>query len=726
MTDLGRGSGSEPWHPGDPLYGDPDRAARDTPAGSWDQYGAPRQSPQAQQPPQPAPPRPEYPQQGDPGAWAASAGPEGPYGAGPGDPYPAPPSGAYPAGDAYGGADPYAGADPYMGQGGYPAQARYPAPDPYERQRPGGQDPCVQPAPGQDPYGQDPYVQPAPGQDPYGQDSYGQDPPGQDPYGHDPYGRDPCGQDPYGHDPYDQSPSGQDPYGRDPYGRNPPGQDPRGQDPRGQDPLPPGPHGGDTHAPGPYGQPEGFGAPGPGHPGAGGGPPGPGPGGYGDPGHDPRDPYAQAHRQEPHAAPHHDGQNTGRRRRPQPATAPGDAPETGAGGDPHPFFADGGDGGGDARDGYDDGGYDEPPGRGDRGRRKGRKQGRAGRSGVACLVVLVVLGGGVGAVTWYGYNLYQDNFGAAPDYSGGGRGSVQVEIPKGAFSADIAKILFDNGVIKSAQAFVDAARADDEAARSIQPGVYTLKKEMSAADALKVLTDTRNLNTLIVAEGLRATQVYAAIDAKLGLKKGTTQKAAKDADLGLPKMAKGNPEGFLYPSRYSVGDSTKPVDLLKQMVKQAEAEYQRDDLDEAAKGVGRSPYEVIVIASVIQAEAQAEKDFGKVSRVIYNRLNTDATLGRLDMDSTINYALGRSTLDTSKVDTGIDHPYNTYRIKGLPPGPIGNPGHQAIKAALNPTDGDWVYFVTVKAGDTRFTADINEHNRNVQEFNRNQREGKSG
>jgi UPF0755 protein len=109
---------------------------------------------------------------------------------------------------------------------------------------------------------------------------------------------------------------------------------------------------------------------------------------------------------------------------------------------------------------------------------------------------------------------------------------------------------------------------------------------------------------------------------------------------------------------------------------------------------------------------------GKVARVIFNRLERGMPL---QMDSTINYALGRSTLATSTRDTRIDSPYNSYQRMGLPPTPIGNPGEEAMRAAIDPTPGDWLYFVTVKPGDTRFTADYAEHQHNVDEFNRNRR-----
>lgn len=109
---------------------------------------------------------------------------------------------------------------------------------------------------------------------------------------------------------------------------------------------------------------------------------------------------------------------------------------------------------------------------------------------------------------------------------------------------------------------------------------------------------------------------------------------------------------------------------------------------------------------------------GKVARVIYNRLDQGMPL---QMDSTINYALNRSTLDTRDSDTKINSPYNTYTRMGLPPTPIGNPGEEAVRAATSPPQGDWLYFVTVKPGDTRFTSSFEEQQRNVAEFNKNKK-----
>jgi UPF0755 protein len=229
-----------------------------------------------------------------------------------------------------------------------------------------------------------------------------------------------------------------------------------------------------------------------------------------------------------------------------------------------------------------------------------------------------------------------------------------------------------------------------------------------------MMLDPASQNAMIIAEGLRATAVYHKIDSKLGLKAGTTAADVKGVNLGLPSWANGNVEGFLFPSKYSVGKGMKPVDLVKEMVNRAKAEFTQDGLEDGARKAGRSPRDILNIASLVQAEAQQQDDFGKVSRVIFNRLAQNTALG---FDSTINYALGRSTLTTTAKDTQYPSPYNTYLHKGLPPGPIDNPGHQAIEAALNPTPGNWLYFVTVKPGDTRFTNSYAEHQRNVAEFN---------
>lgn len=221
--------------------------------------------------------------------------------------------------------------------------------------------------------------------------------------------------------------------------------------------------------------------------------------------------------------------------------------------------------------------------------------------------------------------------------------------------------------------------------------------------------------TLMIPEGRRASQVYEEVDRRLDLKPGSTLKAASTVDLKLPEEAEGNPEGYLFPATYPIDDATEPVGLLRYMADTARKYFGADHVTAGAQRNNVSVYDTVTIASIVQAEADTASDMGKVARVVYNRLLKDMPL---QMDSTINYALKRSTLDTTTADTQLESPYNSYRIKGLPPTPIGNPGEEALRAAVSPTPGPWLYFVTVGPGDTRFTDSYDEQQKNVEEFNR--------
>ncbi len=123
------------------------------------------------------------------------------------------------------------------------------------------------------------------------------------------------------------------------------------------------------------------------------------------------------------------------------------------------------------------------------------------------------------------------------------------------------------------------------------------------------------------------------------------------------------------------------------------------------------------MASLVQAEGQPA-DFAKVSRVIYNRLDQGM---KLQLDATVNYALGRSTLKLTNQDITVDSPYNTYKVTGLPPTPINSPGEQALEAALAPAAGDWLYYVTVNptTGETKFTSSYSEFLKFKAEFQAN-------
>lgn len=230
--------------------------------------------------------------------------------------------------------------------------------------------------------------------------------------------------------------------------------------------------------------------------------------------------------------------------------------------------------------------------------------------------------------------------------------------------------------------------------------------------------DDSRPTTLVVPEGWRASQVYAAVDEVLDLPAGTTKNSLAKADLKLPDEAGGNPEGYLFPSTYPLQEKTTPQKLLSRMVDTADKKFNGAPIAAGAQRNAMNVYQAVTVASIVQAEAAAKADMGKVARVIFNRLERGMPL---QMDSTVNYALNRTTPRTTAADTEVDSPYNSYQRMGLPPTPIDNPGEDAVRAAINPTPGDWLYFVTVKPGDTRFTADYAEHQRNVAESDAEQK-----
>ncbi|MFF4789745.1 endolytic transglycosylase MltG [Streptomyces sp. NPDC001276] len=421
---------------------------------------------------------------------------------------------------------------------------------------------------------------------------------------------------------------------------------------------------------------------------------------------DPADPYGQqaaaygAQQPDPYGTPEaYPPPEPPGRRRAEPEPRPDWDPDPEAVQEDHAFFA------GDGEDDEEGDDPNEGRGRGDRKGRGGKGKDKKRRSGCACLVVALVFGGGTAGVVYYGYQFYQDRFAAAPDYAGDGINEmVTVEIPKGAGGYDIGRALKAAGVVKSVDAFV-AAQSQVPNGGQIQAGAYLLKKQMSAASAVTMMLDPKSQSNVLVKPGERNALVYEDIDKRLELAAGTTQKiAAKQyKDLGLPKWAQNNSqikdplEGFLYPGTYAAAKGMKPEAVLKEMVKQADEAYVRYKLADKAKELNLDdPFQLVTVASLVQAEGKTHDDFRKMAEVIYNRLkptNTE-TNQLLQFDSTFNYLKGQSNIHISEKEINSNqNPYNTYTHKGLPPGPIGNPGDDALKAALNPTEDGWIYFV---------------------------------
>jgi UPF0755 protein len=349
-----------------------------------------------------------------------------------------------------------------------------------------------------------------------------------------------------------------------------------------------------------------------------------------------------------------------------------------------------------------------------RGRRSGRRQGgrrrrrRRGPFG-ALLSVLVIVA--LVAGIFYGGREVVSRFGATPDYTGQGEGTVTIEVKEGDSSSDIAVTLVKAGVVKSEKAFNDAARGDSRAL-SIQPGFYTLRRHMSGASAFALLLDpSSRAGHVTVPEGKTVDETLTLLSEKLGTPVDGLKAALRDSSaLGLPRYAGGRAEGFLFPTTYDLPEDAKPVDILRRMVEAYKENVDQDELARGAQALHRSPYEVLIVASLVEKEGITD-DFGKIARVLYNRLDKGM---RLQLDSTVNYALHRNNIRVGAEQLAVDSPYNTYKVEGLPPTPISNPGLAAIEAALHPTPGGWLYFVkATKDGHSAFAVTLDEHNANV-------------
>jgi UPF0755 protein len=366
--------------------------------------------------------------------------------------------------------------------------------------------------------------------------------------------------------------------------------------------------------------------------------------------------------------------------------------------------------------------------RSNRGDSAGR--GRGGRTAVALLMSLVIIGALVGGV-WYGFNKIGDFF-AAPDYNSGGTGEVTVTVLANQTAADIGAELERLDVVKSQKAFVQAAK-ENPRSKEIQPGVYQLRKQMRAADALALLLDretSRQVLKFTVPEGKTVKEVLDIAAKATNLPLAEFEAATKDlAALGIPdwwfkrqdgKQVAQSLEGFLFPQTYEFDPGTKPLEIVKTMVQHfmdVAAKLKFVDRVQAERKI--SPFEALITASLAQAEAGVPGDLGKIARVAYNRAYVKKM--PLQFDVTANYwlqlqgkpAKPSGQLTASELDDP-NNPYNTVSKIGLPVGPINNPGEEALLGAMDPPPGEWLFFVAIdKAGNSAFAVTADEHDANV-------------
>ncbi|MET3806448.1 UPF0755 protein [Nakamurella sp. UYEF19] len=361
------------------------------------------------------------------------------------------------------------------------------------------------------------------------------------------------------------------------------------------------------------------------------------------------------------------------------------------------------------------------------------------RHTVIAVLVLGIIAGGV----FVGFKVWRKDSTAIPNFTGDGTSETIVRVGSGDSLTDIADTLAADDVVASAQSFLDAS-AENADVRKIKTGYYKVRLQASAAAAVDAITDPRaRVGQLRLIPGRQLADVTTKTGGGGAVTPGfiteitkaacvplngvnncftadrlwQVEETADPATLGVVSWAvpsvlkapdpKKRLEGMLVPGDYDVPPGSTPAQALQSVIRQSTANWNSMDIVAAAKAIRKSPYEVAVVASLVQREAGIA-DMPKVARVAYNRLARNM---KLEFDSTVNYSLDRAQISTTATERANTSPYNTYATEGLPPTPISSPGPNAIDAALNPADGNWLFFVKIDLdGNSCFSETLAAHN----------------
>lgn len=277
-----------------------------------------------------------------------------------------------------------------------------------------------------------------------------------------------------------------------------------------------------------------------------------------------------------------------------------------------------------------------------------------------------------------------------------GGAAVAVTIPTGATTGRIVAILHDHGVVGDATLFRWYLRF--KGAGSFQAGDYTLRRRQPFAAVVSDLKKGPAVvsHRLTIPEGFTLAQIAARVGRLAGRSADAFLQLARSGAVRSQYEPAGsnNLEGLLFPDTYDFDPRDDERAILTRLTQGLDAVAAATGLDQGAARLGLTPYQVVIVASMIEREAKVPEDRGMVARVIYNRLKSGTPLG---VDATLRYGLDRPTQPLRQSDLASDSPYNTRKRAGLPPTPIASPGRAALEAALNPTPGPWQYYVLADA-----------------------------
>jgi UPF0755 protein len=246
----------------------------------------------------------------------------------------------------------------------------------------------------------------------------------------------------------------------------------------------------------------------------------------------------------------------------------------------------------------------------------------------------------------------------------------------------------------------------------IQAGRYLVPTGLTARDALSALVESGPLGakfvTVTFPEGSWLTDFAHNVGRDTHMSEKAFLKIIENGEVESSLKPEGidTLEGLLFPSTYQIVKKDTEMQLATELVQEMEKQAEKAGIFDNAESLGVTPYEAIIIASMIEGEASVAGDRDKISRVIYNRLEQGIALG---IDATVLYALGEHKNELTQSDLEIDSPYNTRKVAGLPPTPIGAPGLASLEAAANPADGPWLYYVLADCdGNHAFSEDYND------------------
>ena len=322
-------------------------------------------------------------------------------------------------------------------------------------------------------------------------------------------------------------------------------------------------------------------------------------------------------------------------------------------------------------------------------------------------LLLLILAAGVAGWLWISI---ERPYGTFPP------GGVFVDLPHGASSRTVSRLLQQNGVIRSAIAFEIYARRHP--ARRLQAGEYLFNHPISGHDVFWQIADGHIFEQpFTVREGETMFDIARDLEAGKFMAASDFLTAAKNPELvhDLAPNAK-TLEGFLYPATYNLPRRPAANELTGEMVKKFKEEWSRiRSTVQIAPASGLTEH-LVTLASLVERETPKPDERPLVAGVFENRLGKDM---RLQCDPTVIYALeqiGEYKGTLTGADLKFDSPYNTYEHAGLPPGPIGNPGEESLRAAMAPTKTSFLYFVANTQGGHFFAATLEEHNRNVTKY----------